>query len=100
MTHIFMLYNVKPGKIEEYRRHSHEIDQPTLKSQPGIRDFKVYEIKGGQKESPYQVVEDIDVESWDAFQRVAASEAGRRLGDLWKKYCDEASQITIYGEPI
>ena len=95
-----MFYNVKPGQMEAYREHSRKIDQPTLKKQPGIRDFKVYEIKGGFGKSPYQIVEDIDVDSWEAFQKVAASDAGKYLGDLWKKYCEEPSQITIYGDRI
>lgn len=100
MVHIFMMYNLKPGKEEAYRKHSREIDQPTLRKQPGIRKFIVYEIKGGQGKSPYQIVEDIEVDSWDAFLKVAASEAGKKLGEMWKEYCDEASQITVYGDPI
>lgn len=100
MPHIFMMYNVQPGKIEEYRKHSRQIDQPTLLKQPGIRKFTVYEIKGAQGKSPYHIVEDIEVDSWDAFLKVAASDAGKKLGEMWKKYCDEASQITVYGDPI
>ncbi len=101
MVHIFMMYNVLPGKMEEYRKHSRTTDQPTLKGQPGIRKFTVYEIKGAQTgKSPYQVVEDIEVDSWDAFLKVAASDAGKKLGEMWKKYCDEASQITVFGDPI
>jgi uncharacterized protein (TIGR02118 family) len=101
MVHIFMMYNVQPNKMESYRKHSRMTDQPTLKKQPGVTDFHVYEIKGAQSgNSPYQVVEDIEVESWEAFQKVAASAAGKKLGSQWKEYCDEASAITIYGEPI
>jgi uncharacterized protein (TIGR02118 family) len=101
MVHIFMMYNVKPKKMEAYRKHSRKTDQPTLKKQPGVISFTVYEIKGAQTgKSPYQIVEDIEVESWEAFQKVAASPAGKKLGDMWREYCDEPSQITIYGEPI
>jgi uncharacterized protein (TIGR02118 family) len=101
MVHIFMMYNLKPGKLEAYREHSHKTDQPTLLKQPGVRKFAVYEIKGGQGDKvPYQVVEDIEVDSWEAFQKVAASPEGKRLGEMWKEYCEEASAVTIYGEPI
>ncbi len=101
MVHIFMMYNVMPGKMEAYRKHSRTIDQPTLKKQPGIRNFTVYEIKGAQSgTSPYQIVEDIEVDSWEAFLKVAASDAGKKLGEMWKMYCDEASQITVFGDPI
>jgi len=100
MVHIFMMYNVKPGKVEAYRKHSRMTDQPTLLKQPGIRKFTVYEIKGGQGKPPYQIVEDIEVDSWEAFLKVAASDAGKRLGEMWKEYCDESSQITVYGDPI
>jgi len=100
MVHVFMMYNVKPEKMAEYRKHSMLTDQPTLKKQPGIRNFIVYEIKGSQGKQPYQIVEDIEVDSWEAFQKVAASEAGKKLGEMWKEYCDEASQITVFGDPI
>jgi uncharacterized protein (TIGR02118 family) len=101
MVHIFMMYNVMPGKMEAYRKHSRTTDQPTLKMQPGIRNFTVYEIKGAQSgTSPYQIVEDIEVDSWEAFLKVAASDAGKKLGEMWKMYCDEASQITVFGDPI
>jgi hypothetical protein len=83
MVHIFMMYNVKPGKMEDYREHSRKTDQPTLKRQSGVINFTVYEIKGAQSgKSPYQIVEDIEVESWEAFQKVAASDAGKKLGDV------------------
>ena len=101
MVHVFMMYNVKPRKMDAYRRHSHKTDQPTLKKQPGVINFTVYEIKGSQTgKSPYQIVEDIEVESWEAFQKVAASSAGKRLAEMWKEYCVEPSQVTIYGESI
>ena len=101
MVHIFMMYNVQRGKMEAYRKHSRKTDQPTLKKQPGIIDFHVYEIKGAQSgKSPYQVVEDIEVESWEAFQKVAASAVGKKLGTQWKEYCDESSAVTVYGDPI
>ncbi len=100
MVHIFMMYKVLPGKMEEYRKHSRLVDQPTLRQQPGIRNFIVYEIKGSQGKLPYDIVEDIEVDGWDAFLKVAASEAGKKLGEMWKQYCDEPSQIIVYGDPI
>jgi uncharacterized membrane protein len=37
----------------------------------------------------------------DAGQALdAAVPAGKKLGEQWKEYCDEASQIMIYGSPI
>jgi hypothetical protein len=95
-----MMYKLLPGKLEGYRKHSREIDQPTLKKQPGIRNFIVYEIKGGLDKVPYDIVEDIEVDSWDAFLKVAASDAGKKLGEMWKQYCDESTQIIVYGDPI
>ncbi|HYB05092.1 MAG TPA: EthD family reductase [Nitrososphaerales archaeon] len=101
MVHIFMMYNVKPGKMEEYRKHSRKTDQPTVKKAPGIRNFTVYEIKGAWNgKSPYQVVEDIEVDSFADFEKFAATETGKNLGKMWNEYCDERSQITVYGDPI
>jgi len=100
MVHIFMLYKLKPGQEEAYRKHSRETDQPALRRQPGIRKYNVYEIKGSQGKSPYQIVEDIEVDSWNAWLAHAGSDTGKKLYEMWKKYCDEDAQIIVYGDPI
>jgi len=60
-----------------------------------------YEIEGAEKgESPYMIVEDIDVESWETWQKVVNSEAMKEVVETWGNYGDESSMTVIYGKKI
>lgn len=103
MQRVFMMYNLKPGvKMDEYKRWSREVDQKITPNQPGVRSFKVFEIKGAEKGvSPYQIVENIEVESWEAWQKVVKSEAMKKVVSEWGNYGDADGQVTmIYGDQI
>jgi len=93
MQKVFVMYRLKPGvKLEDYRKWSVSIDQKVTPFQPGVHSFEVYEIEGADKgESPYQIVEDIDVESWDVWQKVLASDAMKEVIKTWADYGDEST---------
>ena len=99
---VFVMYKLKPGvKIEDYRKWSREVDQTITPFQPGVYRFEPYEIKGAEKgKSPYQIVEDIDVESFEVWQNVVKSEAMKKLVKEWANYGDESTLITIYGDKV
>ena len=102
MQKVFVMYKLKPGvSIEEYRKWSVDIDQKVTPFQPGCHRFEVYEIEGAEKgESPYQIVEDIDVESWDAWQKVVSGEGMKEVVGTWSNYGDESTLKVIYGRKI
>jgi hypothetical protein len=102
MQKVFVMYKLKPGvSIEAYRKWSVALDQKVTPFQPGVHRFEVYEIEGAEKGKPeYQIVEDIDVESWEAWQKVVASEAMREVVKTWGDYGDEATLRVIYGKKI
>ena len=79
MQKVFVMYKLKPGvKLEDYREWSISLDQKVTPFQPGVHRFEVYEIEGAEKgESPYMIVEDIDVDSWEAWQKAVKSDAMR-----------------------
>lgn len=55
--------------MKEYKKWSREVDQKITPSQPNVHRFEVYEIKGAEQgRSPYDIVEDIDVESFEKWQ--------------------------------
>ena len=102
MQKVFVLYRLKPGvKLEDYRKWSVNKDQKTTPFQPSVHRFEVYEIEGAEKgQSPYQIVEDIDVESWEAWQKVVKSEGMKQVVETWGKYGDESTLTVIYGKKI
>jgi hypothetical protein len=102
MQKVFVMYRLKPGvSIEDYKKWSVEVDQKITPFQPGCYRFEVYEIEGAEKgESPYQIVEDIDVESWESWQKVVASPGMKKVVESWGKYGDESTLKVIYGRKI
>lgn len=102
MQKIFVFYKLKPGvTLEEYREWSKSLDQKVTPFQPGVHRFEVYEIEGAEVgESPYQIVEDIDVDSWEAWQKVLKSEAMKEVVESWGKYGDESTLKVVYGKKV
>jgi hypothetical protein len=102
MQKVFVMYKLKPGvTIEEYRKWSVALDQKVTPFQPGVHRFEVYEIQGAEKGEPqYQIVEDIDVDSWDAWQKVVSSDAMSEVVKTWGDYGDETTLKVIYGQKI
>lgn len=102
MEKVFVLYKLKPGvSIEQYRNWSVNLDQKVTPFQPGVHRFEVYEIKGAEiGESPYRIIEDVDVDSWDEWQKVMASDAMKEILETWDNYGDRSTIIALYGKKI
>ena len=102
MQRIFIMYKLKPEvNINEYRNFSINLDQKITRNQPGVIRFEVFEIKGSEKgEIPYAIVEDIDVENWDEWQKVVNSKEMQPVVEEWSRLADESSAITIFGDKI
>ena len=102
MQKVFVLYKLKPGvSIEDYRKWSVSLDQKVTPFQPGVHRFEVYEIEGAEKgESPYMIVEDVDVESWEAWQKVVAGDAMKEVVKTWGDYGDESTLTVMYGKKV
>ncbi len=77
MPLLVAMYNLRKGvTMDDYKKFSRDLDQITTSRQPGVKSFKVYEIKPTDDQKPkYQIYELIDVESWDAWQKVLKSPA-------------------------
>ena len=102
MQKVFVMYKLKPEvSIEDYRKWSVSLDQKVTPFQPGVYRFEVYEIEGAEKgESPYQIIEDIDVESFEQWQEVVSSEAMKEVVTTWSNYADESTLKVIFGKKI
>ena len=95
MVKIIAFYKLKPGiTIDEFREWSVSVDQKTALFQPGVYRFEVYShpIKGaGEGEASHQIIEDVEVESFEAWEKILKSEAMKKVVDTWGDYCDEST---------
>lgn len=87
--------------MDAYKKWSREVDQKTTPRQPGVKSFQAFEIKGkGAGNVEYQVFEVIDVDSYEAWQKILKSEGMKKIEAEWPNYGDENSQVVVYGEKI
>lgn len=102
MQKVFVMYKLKPEvSIEDYRKWSVSLDQKVTPFQPGVYRFEVYTIEGAEKgESPYQIVEDIEVESFEQWQKIVNSKAMKEVIETWSNYGDESTLKVIYGKKV
>ena len=102
MQRVFVMYKLKPGvSMDDYRKWSQEVDQKITPYQPGVKSFKVFEIKGAEKgTAPYQIIEDIEVEDWEAWQKVVSGEGMKKVVTEWNNYGDADTLIAVYGDQI
>ena len=99
---MFVMYKLKPGaNIEDFRKFSREIDHKVTPRQKGVRSFDTFVITGADKgQPPYQIIDVLEVESYDQWLKVSASDAMKPVFEQWNKLADESSVLTIYGEKI
>ena len=102
MEKIIALHRLKEGvTIEEYRKFSLQTDQPTTSNQPGIQRFEVYEVKAsGEGPLHFDVMEIIEVDSWEAWEQVTKSAAMKKVMDDWPLYGDDTSILIVRADKI
>ncbi|WIY52975.1 hypothetical protein O9Z70_00030 [Devosia sp. YIM 151766] len=99
MQKIFVTYNLKPGvSLEQYKAWSREIDQRIAPGQPGVIRFEVYVIEGAlDGEQRFQIMEDIEVESVEAWQKALAGEGMAYVMETFPMFVDTSSVNACYG---
>ncbi|MGO9643722.1 MAG: EthD family reductase [Candidatus Bathyarchaeia archaeon] len=101
MQKVIVMYRLKPGLMERYRKWSQEVDQKITPRQPGVKDFQVFEIKGKTKGNvDCQIVEVIDVDSYDDWEKALQSEGMKKVETEFPNYVDMNSLIVVYGDRI
>lgn len=102
MQKIFVMYKLKPGvSLEEYRQWSIRNDQRIFPFQSGVNRYEVYAIEGAERGEPkYQIIEDIEVESWEVWKDIVDKKEVQQLLKEWSKYGDEATLHAVYGRKL
>ncbi len=102
MQKVFVSYKLKEGvSLERYAAWSSEVDQRITPGQDGVIRFEVYAIEGAENGKPYcHIVEDIEVESYEAFAKTVAGPGMSYILETIKDLVDEATVQTVYGSRI
>ncbi len=102
MQKVFVTYKLRPGvTLDNYSSWSREIDQRITPGQKGVIRFEVYAIEGADKGEPFcQVVEDIEVDSFQVWKDVLKSDAMAYVNETAFKFIDESSLQMIFGSRI
>src|ERR1700733_6747907 len=85
MVILVSMYNLKKGvSMEDYKKYSRDLDQVVTPKQPGVKSFKIYEVKTTDGQTPkFQIFEIIDGDSWESWEKVLKSDAFKQVVDEW-----------------
>ena len=69
--------------------------------QPGVRRYQVLEVTARPKgEAPFDIAENIDVESREAWEKVNGYPEMVPVVEEWLELCDPDSVSVVYGSAI
>ena len=90
MQRLIVMYNLKPGvSMEDYKKYSIEVEQKIVPSLPGVFRFEVFEVKDEESSNTNsKIIEDVDVESKEAWQKALDSDVMKPVSEQWAKYGD------------
>ena len=101
MEQIFVLYKRRSDvSAERFRQWSLEVDQAITPNEPGVISFAVYEVKAPDgSDAAYDYVEAIEVESFEAFSKLATeSEGMKRVAAEFGDFADGDSAVVFVGK--
>jgi hypothetical protein len=99
---VFISYRINRDRTrDEYRSWSRDVDQPMASRQPGVISYEIYEIQGsGTGESWTDVIEVIEAESWEAWQKVNDYPEMKEAVEQFWTMAERDSVKVVYGEQI
>ncbi|TDD86374.1 hypothetical protein E1298_17495 [Actinomadura rubrisoli] len=99
---VYCLYKLKPGvTAEEYIEWSKTVDQAITRKQPCVHRFRVLQLAGSRGgASPWDIVEDIEVESWDAWEQCLTTPEMADVVAGFRRMADRESAVTVFGSEI
>jgi hypothetical protein len=100
---MFFTYRLKPGAdLDEYKRWSVEVDQPFCREQSVVHSFDVYVVEAPTgPNATATIVEEMWVDSYEAFVEAAKSPEWKALGQTWReRFADTENSMLVYGTKI
>jgi hypothetical protein len=101
-TKVIVLYRLKQGvSLREYCDWSLQVDQRLTSAQPAVNRFEPYVAIGGEGGGEqYTIFEDLEVETWEEWQRTLATAEMKPVVEGWPKLADESSLVIVYGKRV
>lgn len=102
MVKVFITYRLAEGvSWDDYEKWSLEIDQPTAGNLPGVIRYEIYKIEGSADGEPFcDIVEDIEVESWEHWAAVESYPVMQSVVEGWKQLSDQSEVNMVYGTAV
>jgi hypothetical protein len=102
VVRVFITYKLNDGVTRDwYREWSRTVDQPMASKQPGVLSYEIYEIDGaGTGDPPYDIVEVIEAESWEAWQAVNDRPEMKEAVEQFFQVADRSSVSVAYGRQV
>jgi hypothetical protein len=109
MKRVFVMYDLQPGVSEErYEQFSRDLDQVITAHRPGVLRFEVHMVRGAYRgvagepasKAPFQVIETLDVASWEAWMRAVASDEMAPVRDNFARVADLDSVVMVWGDQV
>jgi hypothetical protein len=102
---IYVTYRLRtPEHAEAYERWSRERDQVVVREQEGVLGFEVYMVDAAESRerggAVCDIIEEITVSSWEAFQKALGTEPMQELGREFGEVADPASVTTLRTRPL
>jgi hypothetical protein len=101
-TKVIMLYRLREdATLEDYLAWSRDVDQRVTPQQPAVHRFEPYLIEAEEDGATrYNIIEDLEVESWEAWQKALETTAMKPVVDGFKELVDESSVAVYRGTKI
>jgi hypothetical protein len=94
---IYILYDLLPEvSVAEYLSWSKAVDQPACRAMPICESIRVTAVS--RREGPgdgYQIIEDVVVESAQAWALATASPTHAPIASQWERYGDSKTVVTL-----
>src|SRR5262245_45495378 len=94
---VFTFYNLRPdADLEAFRRWSRDVDRPACLAKPACNRFDVFVAEGGNVPQMPLIVEDLDVESWDAWQAAINEPSHADLNKQFEDFVLLDTLVSVY----
>lgn len=103
MATVFFMSKFKEGADRQaYRRWVIEYDYPTCKKNfSSIVNYTTFEVdKNENPDSPWDVIEHIDLTGLEEYKRDMASPEFQELLSRWSRFMDAETALMVFAGPI
>ena|SRR5215207_10068745 len=93
---LFMFYSLRPDcDLDEYKRWSREVDVPACRAKPCVSRFDVYVSEVGSGAPLPIVVEDAEVDSYEAWTAAVAAPDHAEIAAQWERFALPDTLVSV-----